>query len=98
MPLRLRWREQYPRRCDSLEQPSREQSRLHCFPLNFFRMPLGVETTSPFLYLCGVPGGRDLGEEGVDLSQSYPFEDFFADSASQIVDTGFFKFSRSFSI
>ena len=75
MPLRLRWREQYPRRCDSLEQPSREQSRLHCFPLNFFRMPLGVETTSPFLYLCGVPGGRDLGEEGVDLCQCCPIED-----------------------
>ena len=71
MPLRLRWREQYPLRCDSLEQPSREQSRLHCFPLNFFRMPLGVETTSPFLYLCGVPGGRDLGEDGVDLCQYY---------------------------
>ena len=66
-PLRLRWREQYPLRCDSLEQPSLEQSRLHCFPLNFLRMPLGVETTSPFLYLCGVPGGRDRGEDGVDL-------------------------------
>ena len=66
-PLRLRWREQYPLRCDSLEQPSLEQSRLHCFPLNFLRIPLGVETTSPFLYLCGVPGGRDRGEDGVDL-------------------------------
>ena len=66
-PLRLRWREQYPLRCDSLEHPSLEQSRLHCFPLNFLRIPLGVETTSPFLYLCGVPGGRDRGEDGVDL-------------------------------
>ncbi len=60
-PRRLRCLEQYPRRCDSFEQPSFEQSRLHCFPLNFFLIPLGVDTTSPFLYLCGV-AGRDLLE------------------------------------
>ena len=28
-------------------------------------MPLGVETTSPFLYLCGV-AGRDRGDVGID--------------------------------
>lgn len=33
-------------------QPSLEQSLLHCFPLNFLRIPLGVQTTSPFLYFC----------------------------------------------
>ena len=33
-------------------QPSLEHSRLHCLPLNFFRIPLGVQTTSPFLYFC----------------------------------------------
>ena len=43
-----------------------EQRRLHCFPLNFLRIPVGVDTTSPFLYLWGV-AGRDLGEVGVDL-------------------------------
>ena len=58
-PRRLRCLEQYPRRWDSFEQPSFEHSLLHCFPLNFFRIPLGVETMSPFLYLCGV-AGRDL--------------------------------------
>ena len=54
LPLSERCREQYPLLWDSLVQPSLEQSRRHCFPLNFFRMPLGVDTTSPFLYLCGV--------------------------------------------
>ena len=49
-----------------MEQVSLEQSLRHCLPLNFFLMPLGVETTSPFLYLCGV-AGSDLGLEGVDL-------------------------------
>lgn len=44
--------EQYPRRCDSFIQPSLEHSLLHCLPLNFLRMPLGVHTTSPFLYFC----------------------------------------------
>lgn len=44
--------EQYPRRCDSFIQPSREHSLLHCLPLNFLRIPLGVHTTSPFLYFC----------------------------------------------
>lgn len=33
-------------------QPSLEHSLLHCFPLNFLRIPLGVHTTSPFLYFC----------------------------------------------
>ena len=33
-------------------QPSLEHNLLHCFPLNFLRMPLGVHTTSPFLYFC----------------------------------------------
>jgi hypothetical protein len=28
-------------------------------------MPFGVETTSPFLYLCGV-AGNDLGDVGID--------------------------------
>ena len=37
----------------------------HCLPLNFFLIPLGVETTSPFLYLWGV-AGKDLGDDGVD--------------------------------
>lgn len=57
--------EQYPRRWDSLEQPSREQRRLHCFPLNFLRMPVGVQTTSPFLYFCwaAVSGVRERDEE-----------------------------------
>ena len=64
-PRRLRCLEQSPRRCDSFEQPSFEQSRRHCFPLNFFRIPFGVETTSPFLYLCGV-AGRDLGDVGIE--------------------------------
>ena len=49
-----------------MEQPSFEHSLLHCFPLNFFRIPFGVETTSPFLYLCGV-AGKDRGDDGVDL-------------------------------
>lgn len=57
--------EQYPRRWDSLEQPSREHSLLHCFPLNFLRMPVGVHTTSPFLYFCwaAVSGVREREEE-----------------------------------
>lgn len=57
--------EQYPRRCDSLEQPSLEHSLLHCFPLNFLRMPVGVQTTSPFLYFCwaAVSGVREREEE-----------------------------------
>lgn len=42
-----RWREQNPRRWDSLVQPSRLHKRRHCFPLNFFLTPLGVLTTSP---------------------------------------------------
>lgn len=54
LPLRLRCLEQYPRRWDSLVQPSLEQSRRHCLPLNFLRIPLGLDTTSPFLYLWGV--------------------------------------------
>ena len=64
-PFKLRWREQYPRRWDSFEQPSFEHNRRHCFPLNFFLIPEGVDTTSPFLYLCGV-AGRDLGDDGVE--------------------------------
>lgn len=57
--------EQYPRRWDSLEQPSLEHSLLHCFPLNFLRMPVGVHTTSPFLYFCwaAVSGVREREEE-----------------------------------
>ena len=51
LPLRLRCLEQYPLLWDSLEQLSLEQSLLHCFPLNFFLIPLGAATTSPFLYL-----------------------------------------------
>lgn len=47
-----RCREQYPRRWDSFMHPSLEHSRLHCLPLNFLRMPFGVQTTSPFLYFC----------------------------------------------
>lgn len=43
-------REQYPLRWDSFVQPSFEHSLRHCLPLNFFLIPLGVETTSPFLY------------------------------------------------
>ncbi len=50
-PLIERCREQKPRRCDSFVQPSFEQSRRHCFPLNFFRMPFGAATMSPFLNL-----------------------------------------------
>lgn len=53
-PFKLRWREQYPLRWLSLEHPSLLQSLRHCLPLNFFLTPLGVATTSPFLYLCGV--------------------------------------------
>lgn len=56
-PFKDRCREQYPLRCDSLLQLSREHSRLHCFPLNFFRMPLGIWTMSPFLYFCCVGVG-----------------------------------------
>lgn len=57
--------EQYPRRWDSLEQPSLEHSLLHCFPLNFLRMPVGVHTTSPFLYFCwaAVSGVREREDE-----------------------------------
>lgn len=57
--------EQYPRRWDSLEQPSLEHSLLHCFPLNFLRIPVGVHTTSPFLYFCwaAVSGVREREEE-----------------------------------
>lgn len=57
--------EQYPLRWDSFEQPSREHSLLHCFPLNFFRMPVGVHTTSPFLYFCwaAVSGVREREED-----------------------------------
>lgn len=57
--------EQYPRRWDSLEQPSLEHSLLHCLPLNFLRMPVGVHTTSPFLYFCwaAVSGVREREEE-----------------------------------
>lgn len=57
--------EQYPRRCDSLEQPSLEHSLLHCFPLNFLRIPVGVHTTSPFLYFCwaAVSGVRERDDE-----------------------------------
>lgn len=50
--LMERCREQYPLRWDSFMQPSREHSRRHCLPLNFLRMPFGVQTTSPFLYFC----------------------------------------------
>jgi hypothetical protein len=50
-PLRLKCREQYPLLWDSFEQPSFEHSLRHCLPLNFFLIPFGVETTSPFLYL-----------------------------------------------
>ena len=39
-----------------------EHSLRHCFPLNFFRMPLGVETTSPFLYRMLVVGERGVLE------------------------------------
>lgn len=48
-----------------MEQPSLEHSLLHCFPLNFLRMPVGVHTTSPFLYFCwaAVSGVRDREEE-----------------------------------
>lgn len=57
--------EQYPRRWDSFEQPSLEHNLLHCFPLNFLRMPVGVHTTSPFLYFCwaAVSGVREREEE-----------------------------------
>lgn len=57
--------EQYPRRWDSLEHPSLEHSLLHCLPLNFFRIPVGVHTTSPFLYFCcaAVSGVRDREED-----------------------------------
>lgn len=48
-----------------MEQPSLLHSLRHCFPLNFFLIPEGVETTSPFWYLCGV-AGRERGEEGVE--------------------------------
>ena len=48
--------------------PGLEHKRRHCLPLNFFLIPLGVDTTSPFLYLCGV-AGSDLGEVGVDLGR-----------------------------
>ena len=46
-----RCREQNPRRCDSLVQPSLEHNRRHCLPLNFLRIPFGAETMSPFLNL-----------------------------------------------
>lgn len=57
--------EQYPRRWDSFEQPSLEHSLLHCLPLNFLRIPVGVHTTSPFLYFCwaAVSGVRDREDE-----------------------------------
>lgn len=69
-----RWREQYPRRCDSFMQPSREHSRLHCFPLNFLRMPLGVHTTSPFLYFCcaAVSGVREREEDAEEEVEPEP--------------------------
>ena len=67
-PFKLRCLEQYPRLWDSLEQPSLEHNLRHCLPLNFLRIPLGVETTSPFLYFNGV-AGNDLGEVGVDLGR-----------------------------
>lgn len=52
LPLSERCLEQYPLRWDSFVQPSRLHKRLHCFPLNFLRMPFGVDTISPFLNLC----------------------------------------------
>ena len=42
-------REQNPRRCDSLVQPSFEHSLRHCLPLNFFLIPFAVLTISPFV-------------------------------------------------
>lgn len=51
LPFKLKCREQYPLLWDSFEQPSFEHNRRHCFPLNFFLIPLGVVTISPFLYL-----------------------------------------------
>lgn len=66
--------EQYPRRWDSLEHPSLEQSLRHCFPLNFLRIPVGVHTTSPFLYFCwaAVRGVRDRDEEGFEPEPDPP--------------------------
>lgn len=65
-----RCREQYPLRWDSFMHPSREHSLRHCFPLNFLRIPLGVHTTSPFLYFCcanerGVREREEVEEVGV---------------------------------
>lgn len=63
--------EQYPLRCDSFMHPSREHSRLHCFPLNFLRIPFGVQTTSPFLYFCcaAVKGVRERDPGVLHLSK-----------------------------
>lgn len=62
--------EQYPLRWDSFIHPSLEHSLRHCFPLNFLRIPLGVHTTSPFLYFCcanerGVLEREEVEEVGV---------------------------------
>lgn len=46
-----RCREQNPLRWDSFVQPSLEHNRRHCFPLNFFLIPFGAATMSPFLNL-----------------------------------------------
>lgn len=52
-------------------QPSREHRRRHCFPLNFLRIPLGVQTTSPFLYFCWATdkGVLDLEEEAEEEAE-----------------------------
>lgn len=65
----LRWREQKPRRCDSLLQLGYEQRRRHCLPLNFFRTPDSDCTMSPFLKRCGV-AACDRGVAGCDRGVS----------------------------
>lgn len=52
-------------------QPSREHSLRHCFPLNFLRIPLLVQTTSPFLYFCctSESGVREREEDMVGVEE-----------------------------
>lgn len=76
-----------------MEQPSLEHSLLHCLPLNFLRMPVGVQTTSPFLYFCwaAVSGVRERDEAEPDpdpLPPTPPLEEPPPEAFSSLEEDG----------
>ena len=99
-PFMDKCREQNPRLWDSLLQPSFAQSRLHCFPLNFFLMPVSVVTISPFLYFCWVGVGvrEELAFLGFGLCSFRGLVSFIPCMCSSSSEMALSVFSSSFKL